>query len=59
MFGQILWFRRECAAMEKVLSPQVQSLVLSDEEEVSIRGAQTVEEVLQWSRSVRQDVAWL
>lgn len=45
--------------MEKVLSPQVQSLVLSDEEEVSIRGAQTVEAVLQWSRSVRQDVAWL
>lgn len=45
--------------MEKVLSPQVQSLALSDEEEVSIRGAGTVEGMLQWSGSARQDGAWL
>lgn len=44
--------------MAKVLSPQVQSLVLSDEEDVSIRGAETVEGVLQWNGSVRQDIVW-
>lgn len=38
--------------MEKVLSPQVQSLVLSDEEEVSIRGAETVEQVSEAGRSL-------